>query len=468
MKLSKRLLSIMLTLALLLMLLPTASAQAASDFIIESGVLTKYTGSGGNVIIPNGVDKIGDEAFSHYTSLISVTIPGSVTEIGFEAFYACTNLKNVTISNGVSVIGHSAFAMCFSLTSITIPDSVLEIDQYAFWACESLSKVTIGNGLISIGYKAFADCDNLTNIDIPAGVTISSAAFSSTPVEEVGGVPTGAGLIAMLPSPPPEVIIPENISEVEYWSHHDNGNWSLPQSKESVFQQIKNLVKQLTEGKSSETGKAKAVYDWVTSNISYDWEDYRGGESTSKGDAFYVFFYRTGVCSDYVDLAHFMFTMAGLPAASIYSDDSLDHAWNAVYADGRWILLDTTWGEWDMSPSYHQGISQIVFRDGVFLGIIRADGSIDYQMWNLYDYPSKIIVPNGVTDITFNDMDSLTSVTLPNGMTEVNAFAFEDCINLTDVILPASVTTIGYRAFANCSSLTSIPISNNITKETLI
>lgn len=462
MKIRRRLVSLITALMLCLSVLPSV-AVAAGDFIIQNDVLTKYTGSGGNVIIPGGVDKIGDEAFSNCTGLISVTIPGSVTEIGFEAFYACTNLTDVTISNGVSIIGQSAFAMCTGLTNIVIPDSVAEIDQYAFWACTNLTSVTVGKGLISIGYKAFADCDRLTDIAIPVETIISSGAFSNTPIEEIGGTPTGAGLIAMLPSPPPEVIIPENISQVEYWSQHNAENWSLPQSKESVFQQIKDLVKQLTDRKNSATERAKAIYNWVSSNIAYDWHDYSGGESTAKRDAFYTFYYRTGICSDYVKLTHFMFTVAGLPAASILSD-SLNHAWNAVYADGRWILLDATWGEWDTSPSYHQDISQIVFQNGVFLGIIRSDGSIDYQMWNLHDYPSEVTVPDGVTDITFIDMKDLTSITLPNGMTEISTCAFEKCINLTNVIVPASVTKIGYRAFAYCSGLTNIPISNSVTE----
>lgn len=120
-----------------------------------------------------------------------------------------------------------------------------------------MTNVTGGNGLISIGYKAFADCDSLTSIAIPTGVTISSGAFSNTPIEEVGGTSIGAGLIAMLPSPPPKVIIPEDVSQVEYWSQHNKENWSLPQSKEVIFQQITNLVKQLTDGKIAKQRKLK-------------------------------------------------------------------------------------------------------------------------------------------------------------------------------------------------------------------
>lgn len=51
------------------------------DFVIEKGVLTKYTGPGGDVIILEGVTEIGEMAFHYCTNLTSVTIPEGVTEI---------------------------------------------------------------------------------------------------------------------------------------------------------------------------------------------------------------------------------------------------------------------------------------------------------------------------------------------------------------------------------------------------
>ena len=59
------------------------------DFVIENGVLTKYTGSGGDVIIPEGVTKIGNSAFYGCANLTSVTIPGSVKEIDKRVFQGC-------------------------------------------------------------------------------------------------------------------------------------------------------------------------------------------------------------------------------------------------------------------------------------------------------------------------------------------------------------------------------------------
>ncbi len=53
-----------------------------SDFVIKNGVLKKYTGRGGNVVIPDGVTSIGDYAFNRCANLTSITIPDSVTSIG--------------------------------------------------------------------------------------------------------------------------------------------------------------------------------------------------------------------------------------------------------------------------------------------------------------------------------------------------------------------------------------------------
>ena len=148
-----------------------------SDFIIENGILKKYVGSGGDVVIPAGVTSIGREAF-WYKNLTSVTIPEGVTSIGDSAFYNCSSLTSVTIPEGVTSIGKMAFKGCNSLTSMMIPDSVTSIGNSAFRGCSSLTSVTIPEGVTSIGDSTFFCCSSLTSITIPASVTsISSEAF---------------------------------------------------------------------------------------------------------------------------------------------------------------------------------------------------------------------------------------------------------------------------------------------------
>ena len=68
-----------------------------NDFIIENGVLKEYIGTGGDVVIPDGVTHIAEKAFSGYRTLRSITIPESVTEIGSFAFRACDALPFPTV-----------------------------------------------------------------------------------------------------------------------------------------------------------------------------------------------------------------------------------------------------------------------------------------------------------------------------------------------------------------------------------
>ena len=52
-----------------------AQAHGFDDFVIETGMLKKYTGNGGSVIIPDSVKSIDICAFEECKSLKSVTVP---------------------------------------------------------------------------------------------------------------------------------------------------------------------------------------------------------------------------------------------------------------------------------------------------------------------------------------------------------------------------------------------------------
>ena len=133
------------------------------DFVIDdNGVLTSlkyqvfsdagmYYGSGYwhfsngptfsevHIIIPDSVKHIecGDsfKQFSGY--LTSVTLPNGLETIGQSAFSGCYNLKSINIPDTVTTIGQSAFAQCRRLRNVFIPASVENIGPLAFNFCDN-------------------------------------------------------------------------------------------------------------------------------------------------------------------------------------------------------------------------------------------------------------------------------------------------------------------------------------------
>ncbi|MGI6174161.1 MAG: leucine-rich repeat protein, partial [Christensenellales bacterium] len=122
------------------------------------------------VTIPNGVTKIGKNAFKNCANLTRISIPGSVTTIGVAAFFRCISLKTVTIPRGVTTIESSAFYSCKSLTRVSIPNTVTTIGNSAFILCNSLTRVTIPEGVTTLGYSAFYSCISLTRVSVPSTV----------------------------------------------------------------------------------------------------------------------------------------------------------------------------------------------------------------------------------------------------------------------------------------------------------
>ena len=89
----------------------------------------------------HNVVKIMEHCFADFDNLETVVLPDGIEVIGESAFYDCRRLTSITIPDSVTTIDRSAFDCCVRLTSITIPDSVTTIGGYAFSSCSSLKEV---------------------------------------------------------------------------------------------------------------------------------------------------------------------------------------------------------------------------------------------------------------------------------------------------------------------------------------
>lgn len=87
------------------------------------------------------------------------------------------------------------------------------------------------------------------------------------------------------------------------------------------------------------------------------------------------------------------------------------------------------------------------------------DGSsCPWENWKI----KKIVVKKGITSISsFNDLTTLTSVTLPSTLKVINSSCFAGCTALESISIPNSVTTIEGGAFYE-TGLTSITIPKKV------
>ena len=91
------------------------------DFKIRNGELVKYVGSGGDIVIPEGVKSIGNFVFERCTTIGNVVIPEGVTRIGSKAFFL-SSITSVTVPGTVKSYGAQAFSGCNKLTTVVLPE----------------------------------------------------------------------------------------------------------------------------------------------------------------------------------------------------------------------------------------------------------------------------------------------------------------------------------------------------------
>ncbi len=195
------------------------TADNPAGFEISGGVLNQYTGKSPDVVVPEGVTVIGENAFAGL-KIKSIQLPESLQEIQGSAFSGCENLAAVIIPAGVTHIGDLAFAFCSGLKTVTLPAGVTNIGNRAFMLCKELKTVTISSGTdraaysedpfdqifrifneskdhgTGIGDYAFQDCSALTAVTIPGGVKrIHAYAFEGCRSLQEVVIPDGVRVI---------------------------------------------------------------------------------------------------------------------------------------------------------------------------------------------------------------------------------------------------------------------------------
>ncbi len=113
-----------------------------------------------NVVVTGG-NYIEHHAFRGCTGTTNITLPEGLTTIGEQAFPS--QLTSINIPSTVTAIGANAFKAS-KITSIALPDGMQTIETSLFENCSELTEITIGKGIKSIATNAFNNCEKLRTV----------------------------------------------------------------------------------------------------------------------------------------------------------------------------------------------------------------------------------------------------------------------------------------------------------------
>lgn len=169
-----------------------------------------FSGAGSltDVVLPLGLQYIGDFAFEGCTSLTGIVFPGNAIRMGEGVFFKCTSISNVSLGGDWTEVNLKIFRWSDSLRTVQIPAKVtqlrnlkslkslrtIEVDanNSRFASADGMlynkdmstllgvprgrtGKVRIPEGVVAVRWGALIDCPEVTSVDLPS--TLRSLSF---------------------------------------------------------------------------------------------------------------------------------------------------------------------------------------------------------------------------------------------------------------------------------------------------
>lgn len=491
-----------------------------SEFEIEGTVLKKYIGKGEEVIIPHGIARIEENAFSGFSNLTSVTIPESIKSIGTDAFIGCGNLtsvyymgdiagwcnikfdsssaspfahtnlsqreklyinntlvSNLIIPDGVTSIGDYAFCYYTRLTSVTISNSVKLLGKSIFWGCCNISNITLGNSVIDIGDYAFAECFKIPTLNIPDTV-IKIGQYAFQGCQELYSI-----------------TIPENVLEIgngAFWDcnlYEICNKSKLKITKDGVIDwrignDVLNIITKQEDSKLKITNEGFVFYsDKEYGNIlvkyigdaedlvlpqNYYSQDYIIGRN--------AFGWKTNIKTITIpesvkSIGEYAFRGCRNLISITIPESVMDigeHAFYICNKLGNVTMPKILAKKISLEKVFDDHFKNIKFCLTDSNGIIYDKAEFEIEGTVLKKYNGKggeVHLPEGITEIktnAFKNNSNITKVIIPDSVISIGSEAFDGCTNLKNLTIGKGVKYIGLQAFSHCNSLAQVHFMGDI------
>ena len=436
-------------------------ASNNSIFSVSDGILYKNKQEivwlsptiSGSITIPEGVTTIGTE-FSNCANITEIVIPASVSNISNDAFDNCVNLKKIDVNSGNENYFSQGGILYYNASwykdvkyvpmkvsgEIVLAEGVNYIED-EFVGRKGITSISIPQSVTSINAGAFAGCSALRTMTLPFvgasntaqderkeamfGYIFGNTEYDgSVAVRQACGDPIFANSYVTF-------YLPTNLTKV-----------TVTGSK--IHYGAFSNCSQLSEIVLQNTTSIEPYAFWECSNITNIVLP-EGVVSIGEG----AFESCTKLTSVSIPS-----TITFIDWSAFYECDSLNYSQfdNAYYLGN------------ESNP--HVVLIKAINRDITSCDIHSSTKMLYNGAFGSCVNLTSVTIPNNITNVgesAFSGCTSLNSITLSNGMSTIAPYMFRGCSNLTSFTVPKNITNIGASAFESCTALNSISIHDAVT-----
>lgn len=412
-------------------------AYFTGDVIVklgESKVLAAYAFAdyrGTSVILPEGLEEIGDHAFHGASNLTKIDIPDTVQTVGAQVFRDCSSLLSVTLPEGIEVLGGFTFYNNNALMSVTLPSTLKTMGNQEFKNCTSLTSIVLPENLEYIGSTPFGGCTNLKEVTILSLKEAYSYGSSTKPFVDCPALE--------------KIVLGDGVEILPDYFFHEMTNLTqidLPDNITSIGEYAFRLsgITSLVVPANVTTIGIYAFADCAALETVYIPE----GLTAIDKDVFYnctslknVFTYRINEEGEMEILNQIEEGVADLSCITSINTSAFGNCTSlseVIFSEN----LTTLGGS--------------AFK-GSGLKSVTVPGSISVLSASIFESClslETVVLEEGVTEIgskVFLGCTALKNVTLPESLVEIGSNAFENCTALMEIVIPAGVTSIFGTAF---------------------
>ncbi|MBE6940610.1 MAG: hypothetical protein E7457_07340, partial [Ruminococcaceae bacterium] len=255
---------------------------------------------------------------------------------------------------------------------------------------------------------------------------------------------------------------------------------------------VAEVLSELDLYHAGEYEKIVGVYDYITENVQYDFNNYDDPTYLLKHSTYAALIQKEAVCQGYATLLYRLLLELGVDCRVITGlGTGENHAWNIVKLEGKYYNADATWDR-DLKGYYRNFLcsdsnfgehfrdseytsasfyAQYPMADTSYVIQAGASGTLSNGMTWVLDENTGCLTVSGkgaIPSYRFSDppweayKDNVRSIVLSEGITEVGERAFDWCKNATSVTLPQSLVAIREYGFNNLRALPAIELPPNL------